>query len=159
MHRFRLINSGVYNSYKVITWNSDCFFFLMNYMLLWDQMVTRAAWPRESCNPSPLQPFFYFERWGGNCQYLVMMQDDLEGIELGGRNQHSIHGFREPISCPFQSFFNLLFFYPKMCVFTGNPSAQGRVGTFLCAGWVMSLSDPTRSLPVGVTVTFSGKIP
>lgn len=45
-----------------------------------------------------------------------MMQDDLDGFELGGRNQRSIRGFREPINCPFQSFFITYSFSSKKCM-------------------------------------------
>lgn len=89
----------------------------------------------------------------GIADNLVMMQDDLEGVELGGRNQHSIRGFREPIDCQFRSFLLLNLFLPKKCVCSLETlQLRAELAAFLCARWVMGLSDTAGagSLPVGL---------
>lgn len=84
---------------------------------------------------------------------LVMMQDDLEGVDLGGRSQRSIRGFREPTDCQFRSFLLLNLLLPKKCVCSLQTlHLRAELAAFLCARWVMGLSDTTGvgSLPVGL---------
>lgn len=53
----------------------------------------------------------------GIADNLVMMQDNLEGVELGGRNQRSIRGFRESLIVSFGVFYYLIFFFQEnVCV-------------------------------------------
>lgn len=69
-----------------------------------------------------------------------------------GANTQSMALGNPLIDC-FRVFYT--FFLKKICVFTGNPSAQSRVGTVLCAQWVMGLSDTVRTLPFSLPCALS----